>query len=646
MRLARATLLALTACQPYRPTLATPCRDEAPDAVTVGPVGCTEAIPAEGEGRSVDTLLAAPRFAAVIRAPTASLTLPGVGGGTVVDIAPWGLADAVHEIVPTVSGGALRPDRFDEGEDGVVVEGPVVRLPGGPAVDEGARGRVRWGVDGSWLVAEGAETLRVHLRGDVVARDGRYQVGAVVMTPGGPVRDLGGVLEVLGDRVAFAPAADVGAWASTPTRPASGRTSGDALAWRRDGEVVARFDTTGTFRVDVPDDWTDVRAEAAGRAPGGWTPIGTELDLEVGGGGTLVLQADTAVVARFRGPSEVGPVRVDPTGATLPLGAGDWTLTVTGGPERVPRTLAITLVADTSLTVDVSLTRRFDPGAAVLVAAPWPTDRDRAWRGSSRTARLDAAAAGVDYVVLAPRDEVGGATEDDDPGGPWWENGAWLTNEAWGSVVGWPWTPSSRLAGHGAPATGPLGPEGALAAAWGGPGTDRYTAVDLAWLAAVATPPAAVQPRPDIVWLDDPDDDPAAAWRPWWRWLDAGVPLVPLGPFAWAPVLDPDLFGPVDVERALVEDRWVATTGPRLDLRVGDAQPGQIAPFGEVRVAVSGGLNHVWLITEGGRVVADAPIGRETASYARPAGAWVVAVATGPDGAWAATAPVWLRRRP
>ena len=648
MRLASAALLALVACQPYRPTLETTCFTSPPASSRVGDVRCAAAVPSGGEGRNSDTLLATPGFSAVIRGPTTSLTLPGVGGGTVVDLAPWGLPDVVHEIVPTIDGAAFATDAFEIDEDSVTVGGPLVAVPGGPAVAAGARGAIRWHADGPWLVAEGADALRLHLRGDVVLREGRFWVGDVVVVPGGPSTDLGGVVVIDGDRVLVAAASDTPTWSDTPTREATGVTAGSRLAWRRGDAMVARWQVSGAFSALVPSDWTDVRAEADGLGAGPWTPIATGLDLPIGAGGAITLQTNTSVVVRFAGDTDAPAVRVGTASATLPLGEGRWRLDVTGGPAFDPRSVDVVITTGETATADVALTARFDPGNAVLVAAPWPTDRDRTWRGSAATALLDAAAAGVDYAVLAPRDEVAGATDSDDPGGLQWVNGAWSTHPTRGAIVSWPWTASARFAGHGAIDTGPLSPIEALAAAWGGPGTDRYTAVDLAWLEAVGSPPQNVIPRPDVVLLDDPGDDPAESWRPWWRWLDAGVPLVPLGPFAWAPVENPRAFGPVEVERALVEDRWTATTGPPLALRVGRARPGGLSPAGDVSVRADAAFDQVWLIGEGGRVV-DAwrpgDLGHE-GEAPRPAGAWIVAVATGPHGAWAATAPIWLTRRP
>lgn len=644
MRLAATAAVALTACQPYAPSLGGACLVSAPAAPIAGPVGCAAALPVGAEGRSVDALVASPGLRAIVREPAQSVTLPGVGGGTVVDLAPWGLPDAVHEIVPLFGGGALVPDSVVVGDDAIEVVGPVVAIPGEPA-PTASRGAFAWRADGATLIAEGAEGLRVHLVGDVVDWGGRYQTGDTVLIPGGPVTDLGGALVVDGDRVVVAAAADVPAWWDGGTRPAAGTTTGARLAWRRGDEVVGRWSASEAFAVDVPDDWTHVRAEADGLA-GPWTPIGEALALEIGPAGTLEVTTEDPVVVRFSGPAEVAPVRVGRAGASFALSPGAWRLEVSGGPVFDAATVDVVVTADVTTPVDLTPARRFDPGRAVLVAG-WPTERDRGFRGDDRAAMLEAAAAGVGYVVLAPRDEVGGATDADDPGGVRWENGAWLTTPAW-SILAWPWAANNRLAGHGASDLRGFGPEDALAAAAGGPATARWTAADLAWFDAVTAPPARVAPAPSLVILSDPGDHPGAAWAGWWRFLDAGVPVAPMGPYAWAPVADPQEFGRVEVEQALVEQRWSATTGPRLDLRVGRAGPGKISRSGDVRVVASPGLDRFFLIGQGGRTITTwttTSVGHDE-TLPRPAGDWVVAVATGPGGAWAATAPVWLTARP
>ena len=52
----------------------------------------------------VDTYLASPHLRLVIRHPQAARSLAGLGGGTVLDIAPWGHEDIAYEWAPLVGG--------------------------------------------------------------------------------------------------------------------------------------------------------------------------------------------------------------------------------------------------------------------------------------------------------------------------------------------------------------------------------------------------------------------------------------------------------------------------------------------------------------------------------------------------------------
>jgi hypothetical protein len=157
-------ILLSAACQPVFTRSEVACERPAAGEIYVGP-SCDAMIPANGEGRSADTAIANAWFRAIIRHPMASLTRPGVGGGTVVDIAPWDAADPVQEIIPIVGGGALDVDGFELEDDGVRAEGTIVPLPDAPS--EAGRGEFRWVIEADQpiLQVEGADGLWIHPRG-------------------------------------------------------------------------------------------------------------------------------------------------------------------------------------------------------------------------------------------------------------------------------------------------------------------------------------------------------------------------------------------------------------------------------------------------------------------------------------------------
>ena len=101
-------LLAL-ACQPAgEPEFVetTTCLTTPPTSgVWVQPRQCGEQTPPGGEGTVGDLVLANAKMRAILRQPAHALTVPGIGGGTLVDIAPWGHGDVLHEAIPIVGGG-------------------------------------------------------------------------------------------------------------------------------------------------------------------------------------------------------------------------------------------------------------------------------------------------------------------------------------------------------------------------------------------------------------------------------------------------------------------------------------------------------------------------------------------------------------
>ena len=137
-----ATLALVAGCQPRPEFLSSSedCQSATPSKgdVVVGPVTCDAQQIPSGEGRGSDYYLANHHFRAIIRHPETSLSMIGVDGGTLIDAAPWGYRDRLHEALPLVGGGWLDVDVFEVGDSEILVGGTVVSLPDQLAEEAGA----------------------------------------------------------------------------------------------------------------------------------------------------------------------------------------------------------------------------------------------------------------------------------------------------------------------------------------------------------------------------------------------------------------------------------------------------------------------------------------------------------------------------
>lgn len=627
-----------------------------PGEIRVSRVECAERSLPGGEGRDPDVWMANAWFRAVLRHPQDALTLAGVGGGTIIDAAPWGWDDVLHEIAPLVGGGGLAVEKWTLEPDGLRLVGTVVSLPDRPADTPGAPREVRWSIDplGPWLRLEGADGLWIHAAGDAEVLDGRILVGEVVIGhDGGLVHDLGGALRVEGaERLLVAHASEAWEWSSSETVPLSGRAPGATeLHLFRDTERIGRLPLVdGGFDVRVGVEVTAVQAWAPGHAPSEPQPPGTDLHLALGPSGHLriePLQASRPFLVEWTSDDgRAGRVELPADGGRLPLGPGSYSLRLSAGPAWEPLEHQLDLPPEADLLWEAPLAPAFDPGPYLQVAIGAPSDVDRHFRGTNASAVRRLASRGVDHAVFTPADEAATLTTDDVEGWLSARNGARLTDRAglW-SIWSWSWASNPRDNAHGVHDIGGLSPEDALAVAWGGPSRDRFTAVDAAFLTFVG-PPWLVEPRPDYVHLKHPDADPEG-WARWFAWLDARATLGPLGPVTWVPVPDPSVWSTVDVERGLVRGRASAGTGPLLTLEVEGAGPGELLPVdgsaSTVRAVLCGGpLDRLALVGTGGMVLAeDQGVELEAELVLEPG--WLLALAWDEDGEeWAVTSPVWL----
>jgi hypothetical protein len=635
-------------CQPGPGAFATSCPTgpTEPGAVRIAAVDCADQLLGDGEGRPPDTELASAWLHAIVRHPASALTMTGVGGGTLVDAAPWDGPDALREVAPIVGGGWLDVDTFTLDGDRLAVGGIVVPFPDEPAEGSGERREIAWvpDPDGPWLTADGADGLYVHVRGDAaLLGTSLWTDTALVAVDGAVVADRGGAVRFAGTRLLVAPVADGVRWLPGAQQALQGAVDGERVRLLRHGELVGTVDVVdGAVDVDVPADIDGVQAIADGRAPSEVVPPARIDGLAVGGAGRIALGitgVDRPVAVDWsdrRGRS--GRVVVPPEGEELDLGEGRYLLDFQAGPALLPRALDVEVPADGVATVGVELLPAFDPGDRVLVALPWPGDGDPTARISDDTALDAALAGGIGLVIVAPPDGIG-TTAARPADAPWLRviDGSTLVSRDGFSIVSWPWTANPKRAASGA--IDPDGLDAGDALALMMLHDQRRAAVDLAWLAA-AGPPIGVDPKPAFVRVDGVDglDD-------WFAWLDAGIQLAPVGPLTWVDVGDLGAWNTADAEDGMIRGRACATSGPLLALTVAGARPGDVvdADVLTTSVTVGGELDHVRLVGTGGRELArwDGADGILKAVVRQDTG-WIVAIGTSNTGNFAITGPVWI----
>jgi hypothetical protein len=634
--------------------------------VRVSIVDCGDLKVEGGEGGRGDILVANSKLRATLRHPLDSQTLVGVGGGTLVDIGPWGIDDAVHEIAPLIDGGWLDVQAMVLEDDGIRLTGEVADLPDRPTPSAGQSAEVRWTIvpDSNWLQLTGSDGLWMHVSGATSVLDGwMWQQQIVYGHNGASVEDLGGALRIDGaDRLFVGtPEQAIAAMITEDGVHLSGIAEGaERLALLSEGRPIARMalPADGVFDLDIPDRVDAVRAEAAGHRPSDTAAPNTGLQLLLGGAGTVEINATwdqrsrPFSVAWQAEDGRAGTWVLPAEGGPLALGEGAHGLVLDAGPAWHPLVVDLVLGPDEVATLDIELTPRFDPDVHVLAATDWLANRSRTWRGNNTHSAWLASTAGIDWIAYTPEDEVSDVTgaADNFPNIAH-RNASHTTGPGW-SIWSWPWDASTR-SGHGAVDIDGLAVEDVLAATVGGPARDRYAVVDLGWLAQ-APAPWAVDPLPSFVALSAPGTDGPTAWGPWFDWLDARVDLPPGGPLVWAPVADPLLVGGIDIEQALTSGLGVATTGPLVQLQVDGAHPGDILAeangdsdvVATVTLLGAHDVDHLALVGTGGEVLFEWDLvwgDQVTLATTVRTSTWLIAVAWNDGGtAFAATGPVWV----
>ncbi len=669
--------LLIAACQP---TAVAPERTPCPevpltgDALWAGPMVCDAQRFAGGDGRGEDWWLANNLFRAVLRHPNAALTLAGLGGGTVVDAAPWGRADSLLEAAPLVDGGWLSIDEAVTEDGAITLSGELRGLPYRPIPGEGERRSVTWRIapDSPWLRFEGANGLWLHASDDLEQMDGWLVGNPVVYGHDGVVTaDLGGALVIEG-ATGLLISDEQRAWSERggAMRDVVGAAAGaDAVRLYRNAEVVGVLQPApdGTFEATIPADITSVRAFAAGRQPSPLTPIADTLALEPGPTGSVTVRigwpdggARPVRVAWSSADGRSGQGTVAPEGVFIGTGAGVFDVTLSAGPAFNTSDLHIEVAPGADASIDTTLRARIEPGTHVLADLALDGAASRRVRQTPNDRTAEGSGAGLSYFIATAPDDIPDVSAwlNDQP---WvqWDRGATLTSPEGWTITAWPWRDNPRESGHGVPRMLGLDPLKALAVAWGGPSTARQVAVDLAWMRAVTASPEALDPRPSAVRLDAPGTPPFTDWAPWFTWLDAQRFVLPIGPLTWLDVRTPERFGPVELHRAVHYGRYSTGTGALVTLDLDGAGPGELVPepqadtdgtlppIGLLHLEVQRGqtaMDQLAVLTEGSGVVQTWTIGpgRTVLDAQIAPGRWTLAIGWSTTSAdWVVTAPVW-----
>lgn len=654
---------ALWGCQSGEP-LDPSCIPDRPDPgeLVVGWVTCSDMTMEGGEGDLGDIWLANHEVRATLRNPVSSLTRVGESGGTLIDFAPWEGRDQLHEVVPLVNGGWLDVDQITLTPAGVEISGV-------PSDATGARATVSWVLDaeGPWLRVTGADDLWIHGQGPLELLDDKLVSGSTLVGhDGSSVEDLGGAILARGAGGLYVAAPQEG-YAVTGSVAVSGVAPGaEEIRLYRQQTLVGKIALEEeAFSTSVHPDIDSVEAYTQGYAASPSVPPGVDLNLPVGPGGWVDAQPEWGEIiprpfAAHWLPDDpdqgASQWLIPPEGGLLPTGPHPGLLTFTVGPHTQVETHTVAPGDDQTVPLTVGFTPWFERGDWVLAGLGRPSDIDTSWRGTDREATEEAWMEGLDFVVHAAEAEVATASGEleDLPLLPQ-KNGSFTVAEGGYTILAWPWSSDARRGAHGAVWHAGLRGAELLAAAKGGPRSPRTALVDQAWLLEVDAP-FSTDPWPDLIALQAPSSvqPPELLWADWFRWLDAGAAIPPGSATTWVQIPDADLASSTDIERAMIQGKVCAGTGPLLVLRVEGAGPGEVAPasagWPEGYAAMTGEqvgtLDTVGLYADGHlletwRLDKETPWFQETTL---PEGIrWAILAGWAEDGSeWATTGPVWI----
>lgn len=634
-----------TGCVPNHPD---------PSVTRVKEIVCSDEI-ADGDAERGDWLLQNGRLTVHIRSPGKALSRVRRAGATVLDIfTNDSLRVDIAEIVPLIELNDGSTDWFTAATVSPVTTDAGAGLEVTGTLPDGRTHTVTWWLPhrGAALELRGARSAEVvplagsFLRGDALV------AGDLLHTDGLIDADDGGWFRIRG-LTRFAPALSASPQQALPERyatPLAGVAPDAQQVFTRDaeGRVLQRHELSGgVFQFLADNRSTEIIATASGRASSGWQPLAAfvedtadtgallDIELELGDYGQIALQATDPVGIRLPVTAYWGTSRYTLTSGegTLRTGTTERSGIITAGPAYTTAELPTTTPdEDTALAVILERVLPEDVVLADLQVNAWP-DRNSRTSGSSEVGRR--VARGVGWSVTSADHGVAPTGVSSVQIGDHWSSTGARVETAVGRVVSWPWSASTGAELWGAPDTTDADAHDVLALMGGGRG--RFTLVDPTWLDH-AGPPATWPSTPDGLLVSRLDDLPAYT-----ALLQTGTGLSLVGPLTWLDGLDRSRSAQVDAERALLERRTIATTGPLLRLSVdgfptGSTLPGR--PLGrvahlEVWAPTWMPVDRVELVGEGG-VVESWTLGAPTdalrleVDVVLPAsGGWLLATAEG-----------------
>lgn len=656
-------------CTPPAAVQSDECITAPPETVIIKRLSCTsEQIPG-GEGVPGDWLVTTPTYRAVIRNPIAALTVAGLQGGTLIDLAPWGRADRLHELFPLQKGQWMDTEEVVVIEDTLILKGTPRAWPDQPSdTSETTIERIwKFSEDPPHISISGHEDIWLHGQGRLAWHGDRwispnltvYLNGTESVDSGGSVLHRNATtLTVRDNATPFSYDVD------SETRVSGQAIGAIALEFWSNQALLGRLQlSSDTFATPIPNGTEQIRAIGAQGATSEFMPPTSEMNL------TLVSAREVDV--QFQWPdARAWPVGIQwfegndetlttlpPTGGTLYIPHSVNEIHIGRWPRIVPQTRTLSEQEDDVWTIPIETP--YFPSEQKWIQLNGQGDRSKRWRGPSSKAKEALIAEGFEWAVISPEYDIGLLEEENNEDSPTlWRAGSQSPHpEAW-SILSWPWVEKSRLSGRGVSPIATLGPIDALASISAGPGARRFTAATPNWFLNPETLDGTTnQNHPDYIWVDEAmnTDTPLVHLQGWFEHLNAQRFIPPVGDKNWVPVQEAQLWNGADIEAALLDGKGTASNGPLLHVDINQTGPGgtvdtsRLFNLGwiDVSIGVDGAVPEtLWIISDGVSKEIPLQANRQTFQI-RPPRQWMTVVAWSPqNGPWAVTAPIWFESRP
>ncbi len=609
-----------TSADPYGcvPELPDPTRARAKQVVCNDELG-------DGDADRGDWLLQNSELTVFIRTERFALSQAGRAGGTVIDLFSSSGTMDVAELVPQLPDSEGNLDWFVDARISPIEDNHGAGIQVDGTLADGTDATVTWWLDhsGSRLEVIGTTDFLIAPRANAVVRADLLQYGDRLLGPGSLLEDRGGWLRWT-DTTWFEVASESTLSSVLPDRYiqaiAGDCANGDLIYLAdADGRILQRASLDGQlgeFSFLADDRATQIACYASGRARSDWTPlpawnptdeIPETIYLTVGDYGELSLQVgDTSGNPVPSATWWNGGRWILTTGeGVLPVGAGPGTGIVGGGPAYDTATFSDSDVGEDS-TARAVLQRVLpeDVLLADFFVEAWPHPTSRTAAGTQIARRV---ALGVEWAITVGDNVVVSTDVSSLDRDEIWSSTGARSVQPHGTITSWPWSFNARANLWGAPDTTHLSPHEALALMGGGRGLT--TIVDTTWVEN-AGPTYTWPQTPDALHLQSLDDLPVYI-----DLLDHWTTPALVGPQTWLDGVNRRTMAQVEAERALLERRTVATTGPLVRLSVQQDTP----PLGEdipppiaslsVHAPTWMPVEHVALVGPGGAVLQEWSLG-------------------------------------